>query len=62
MRGKGRFRRFGHVLQKDDTDWFKWCTEMEVERVKQRRRLRKHGVEEVVKSVSLSQEDTQVHN
>ena len=30
--------------------------------MKQKRRLRKHGVEELVKSVSLSQEDTQVLN
>jgi len=31
---EGRLKWFGHVEHKDDTDWFKRCTTMEVEGTK----------------------------
>jgi len=38
---KGRLRWFGHVVCKDDTDWIKHCTTIEVEETKARGRPRK---------------------
>jgi len=37
---KGGLRWFGHVERKDDTDWIKCCTMIEVERTKSTGRLR----------------------
>ena len=36
-----RLRWFGHMERKDDTDWIKHCTVMELEGSKRRGRLRK---------------------
>jgi len=38
---KGRLRWLGHAEWKDDTEWIKRSTVMEIERVRQRRRPRK---------------------
>ena len=38
-----RLRWFGHVEQKDDNDWVKRCITWEVEGIRQRGRLKRHG-------------------
>jgi len=40
---KGRSRWFGHVERKDDADWTKHCTTIEVKRTKPQDVRGKHG-------------------
>jgi len=40
---QNRLRWYGHVLQKEDTDWVKKCMEYEVEGSRPRGRQRGHG-------------------
>ena len=57
---KGRLKCFGHVECKDDTDWIKHCTTMEVEGTKPNRRPRKiwwDCIKEDMKIFALSWED-----
>lgn len=57
---EGRFILFEHV---DNSEWIRFCTMMEAERMRQRGCLMKtwwEGVEEDMKSFGLSREDTQI--
>jgi hypothetical protein len=62
---KGRLRWFGHVDRKDDDDWVKRCTVMEVSGTRKKGRPRKtwwDGVQNDMKSFGLTREDAQDRN
>jgi len=48
---QNRMRWYGHVLQKEDSDWVKKCMEYEVEDARQRGRLKRTWREVVQNSV-----------
>src|SRR5260221_4405078 len=61
---RNRLRWFGHVKRKDDCDWVKGCTVLEVEGPKPRGRPKKTWMEVVkrnVKVMGLRREDAQDH-
>ena len=59
---RNRLRWFGHVERKNEEDWVKGCTVLEVEGVKSRGRPKKTWLELIrndMKAVGLKREDTQ---
>jgi len=56
---------FGHVEHKDNINWVKRCTTLEVEGIRQRGRPNKTWwdcVKDDMKSIGLSEKDTQLRN
>jgi len=62
---QNRLRWYGHVLQKEDTDWVKKCMEYEVEGSRPRGRSKRTWREVVQKDCqarSLNREDAMDHS